>query len=140
MTAIDRSSAPGAGAPALGEKLLLVPGHCDPTVNLYDWYVCVRGGVVEELWAITARGAEVARALEALEPRMLHVEAWRIGQNRLNGRSGSRASASQGSMGRSIVKTSSRRVQPPARRSSSTRWPSSTEAGSPVTVRRPSWS
>jgi len=49
--------APGAGAPALGEKLLLVPGHCDPTINLHDWYVCVRGGVVEALWPITARGA-----------------------------------------------------------------------------------
>jgi len=49
--------APGARAPALGEKLLLVPGHCDPTVNLYDWYVCVRGGVVEALWPISARGA-----------------------------------------------------------------------------------
>jgi D-serine deaminase-like pyridoxal phosphate-dependent protein len=49
--------AAGAAAPALGEKLLLVPGHCDPTVNLYDWYVCVRGGVVEALWPITARGA-----------------------------------------------------------------------------------
>jgi D-serine deaminase-like pyridoxal phosphate-dependent protein len=46
-----------AKAPALGEKLLLVPGHCDPTVNLYDWYVCVRGGRVEALWPITARGA-----------------------------------------------------------------------------------
>jgi D-serine deaminase-like pyridoxal phosphate-dependent protein len=43
--------------PALGEKLLLVPGHCDPTVNLHDWYVCVRGGVVEALWPITGRGA-----------------------------------------------------------------------------------
>jgi len=49
--------APGARAPALGEKLLLVPGHCDPTVNLYDWYVCVRGGVVEALWPVSARGA-----------------------------------------------------------------------------------
>jgi D-threonine aldolase len=49
--------APGARAPALGDKLLLVPGHCDPTVNLYDWYVCVRGGIVEALWPITARGA-----------------------------------------------------------------------------------
>jgi D-serine deaminase-like pyridoxal phosphate-dependent protein len=49
--------APGAAAPALGEKLLLVPGHCDPTINLYDWYVCVRAGVVEALWPITARGA-----------------------------------------------------------------------------------
>ena len=52
-----------ADAPALqlGQKLLLVPGHCDPTVNLHDWYVCVRGGmeqgVVEALWPITARGA-----------------------------------------------------------------------------------
>jgi D-serine deaminase-like pyridoxal phosphate-dependent protein len=49
--------AAGAAAPALGEKLLLVPGHCDPTVNLYDWYVCVRGGVVEALWPVAARGA-----------------------------------------------------------------------------------
>ena len=49
--------ASGAQAPALGEKLLLVPGHCDPTVNLYDWYVCVRSGRVEALWPITARGA-----------------------------------------------------------------------------------
>jgi 3-hydroxy-D-aspartate aldolase len=47
----------GAVAPGLGDKLLLVPGHCDPTVNLYDWYVCVRAGVVEALWPITARGA-----------------------------------------------------------------------------------
>ena len=47
----------GKGLPALGEKLLLVPGHCDPTINLYDWYVCVRGGRVEALWPITARGA-----------------------------------------------------------------------------------
>jgi len=46
-----------AAAPKLGDKLMLVPGHCDPTVNLYDWYVCVRRGVVEALWPITARGA-----------------------------------------------------------------------------------
>ena len=47
----------GPNPPALGEKLFLVPGHCDPTVNLYDWYVCVRRGVVEALWSIAARGA-----------------------------------------------------------------------------------
>jgi len=47
----------GRNPPALGEKLLLVPGHCDPTINLYDWYVCVRRGRVEALWPITARGA-----------------------------------------------------------------------------------
>jgi D-serine deaminase-like pyridoxal phosphate-dependent protein len=50
-------AAVGSTAPALGEKLLIVPGHCDPTVNLYDWYVCVRAGRVESLWPITARGA-----------------------------------------------------------------------------------
>jgi D-serine deaminase-like pyridoxal phosphate-dependent protein len=43
--------------PALGEKLLLVPGHCDPTVDRYDWYVGVRDGRVEAIWPIAARGA-----------------------------------------------------------------------------------
>jgi D-serine deaminase-like pyridoxal phosphate-dependent protein len=47
----------GAHAPALGEKLRLVPGHCDPTVNLYDWLVCCRGERVEALWPIAGRGA-----------------------------------------------------------------------------------
>ncbi len=47
---------PGA-QPALGEKLWLVPGHCDPTVDRYDWYVGVRNGRVESLWPVTARGA-----------------------------------------------------------------------------------
>jgi 3-hydroxy-D-aspartate aldolase len=41
----------------LGDKIRLVPGHCDPTVNLYDWYVGIRGNRVEQLWPITARGA-----------------------------------------------------------------------------------
>jgi D-serine deaminase-like pyridoxal phosphate-dependent protein len=49
--------APGADAPALGAKLLLVPGHCDPTVNLHDWLVCSRRGAVEALWPVSARGA-----------------------------------------------------------------------------------
>jgi len=41
----------------LGDKVRLVPGHCDPTVNLYDWYVGIRGDRVESVWPITARGA-----------------------------------------------------------------------------------
>ena len=41
----------------LGEALMLVPGHCDPTVNLYDELICVRGGRVEAVWPIAARGA-----------------------------------------------------------------------------------
>lgn len=40
----------------LGEKMLLVPGHCDPTVNLHDQLVCFRGDRVEALWPIEARG------------------------------------------------------------------------------------
>ncbi|HEX2941798.1 MAG TPA: DSD1 family PLP-dependent enzyme [Rhodopila sp.] len=43
-------------APKLGEKLLLVPGHCDPTVDKFDWYVGVRNGRVECLWPVAARG------------------------------------------------------------------------------------
>lgn len=43
-------------APKLGEKLRLVPGHCDPTVDRYDWYVGVRNGRVECLWPVAARG------------------------------------------------------------------------------------
>ncbi len=42
---------------SLGQKIRLVPGHCDPTVNLHDWFVCFRGDRVEALWPITARGA-----------------------------------------------------------------------------------
>jgi 3-hydroxy-D-aspartate aldolase len=49
--------APGTERPRLGEKLPLVPGHCDPTINLHDWYVGVRAGRVEQLWPIDARGA-----------------------------------------------------------------------------------
>lgn len=45
------------GLPALGETLFLVPGHCDPTVNLYDALICVRNGKVEAIWSIAARGA-----------------------------------------------------------------------------------
>ncbi len=41
----------------IGDKIRLVPGHCDPTVNLYDWYVGIRGNRVEAIWPITARGA-----------------------------------------------------------------------------------
>lgn len=47
--------------PALGSTLWLIPGHCDPTVNLHDWLIGVRGGLqagtVEELIRVDARGA-----------------------------------------------------------------------------------
>jgi D-serine deaminase-like pyridoxal phosphate-dependent protein len=47
------------GAPGfqVGDKLKLIPGHCDPTVNLYDDYICIRNGRVEAIWPVAARGA-----------------------------------------------------------------------------------
>ncbi|WP_193142695.1 3-hydroxy-D-aspartate aldolase BhcC [Meridianimarinicoccus sp. MJW13] len=44
------------GALKVNDKLRLVPGHCDPTANVHDWYVGVRGGKVETLWPVSARG------------------------------------------------------------------------------------
>jgi 3-hydroxy-D-aspartate aldolase len=49
--------APGMPALEIGERVRLIPGHCDPTVNLHDWIVALRGDQVAEVWAITARGA-----------------------------------------------------------------------------------
>lgn len=48
--------------PALGARLRLVPGHCDPTINLHDRMIGVRGldgpaPSVERVLAVTARGA-----------------------------------------------------------------------------------
>jgi 3-hydroxy-D-aspartate aldolase len=45
----------GAGI-SPGDKLELIPSHCDTTVNLHDQYVCVRRGKVESVWPILARG------------------------------------------------------------------------------------
>jgi len=44
------------GVLKVNDKLKLVPGHCDPTCNVHDWYVGVRGGKVEALWPVSARG------------------------------------------------------------------------------------
>ncbi|PRY19925.1 D-3-hydroxyaspartate aldolase [Aliiruegeria haliotis] len=44
------------GALKVNDRLRLVPGHCDPTCNVHDWYVGVRGGKVETLWPVSARG------------------------------------------------------------------------------------
>lgn len=46
--------------PALGDTVWLVPGHCDPTVNLHNQLVVVRGGLadgrVEAVVPVLARG------------------------------------------------------------------------------------
>ena len=44
------------GVLKVNDKLKLVPGHCDPTCNVHDWYVGVRGGKVEVVWPVSARG------------------------------------------------------------------------------------
>ena len=44
------------GVLRVNDRLRLVPGHCDPTCNLHDWYVGVRNGRVEVVWPISARG------------------------------------------------------------------------------------
>jgi D-serine deaminase-like pyridoxal phosphate-dependent protein len=46
------TTTPGVSPPSLGKKIWLIPGHCDPTVNLHDRYVGVRDGRVEALWPI----------------------------------------------------------------------------------------
>ena len=40
----------------IGDKVKLIPGHVDPTFNLHDWVVCVRGDTVEDVWRVDARG------------------------------------------------------------------------------------
>ena len=40
----------------LGNKLTVLTPHCDPTVNLHDFYFPYRDGVVSEIWPVSARG------------------------------------------------------------------------------------
>jgi D-serine deaminase-like pyridoxal phosphate-dependent protein len=47
--------APGARRPSRGERLAFVVSHCDPTVVLYPYFVCVRDAWVEDYWPITPR-------------------------------------------------------------------------------------
>ncbi len=46
----------GKAAPALGDQVILVPPHCDPTVNLYDDYYVVKDDTVVDIWPVTGRG------------------------------------------------------------------------------------
>jgi len=40
----------------IGDVLEMVVSHVDPTVNLYDFFFCIRKGVVTEIWPIDLRG------------------------------------------------------------------------------------
>jgi D-serine deaminase-like pyridoxal phosphate-dependent protein len=56
-----RATTPATRLPALGDTIWLIPGHCDPTVNLHDHLIGVRGGLdrgqVEQVFRVDARGA-----------------------------------------------------------------------------------
>ena len=39
-----------------GDKVQFTPSHCCTTINLHDEYFCVRGGRLEAVWPIDARG------------------------------------------------------------------------------------
>jgi D-serine deaminase-like pyridoxal phosphate-dependent protein len=47
---------PKGGTLRLGEVVEFLVPHCDPTINLYDRYHCVRGDTLGEIWPVDARG------------------------------------------------------------------------------------
>jgi len=51
-----RVNLPDGGTLPRGELIVCQVPHCDPTVNLYDHYHCVRGDVLVDLWPVDARG------------------------------------------------------------------------------------
>jgi 3-hydroxy-D-aspartate aldolase len=42
--------------PEVGDLARLVAPHCDPTVNLHDWFHVMEGGRLIDVWPIDARG------------------------------------------------------------------------------------
>ena len=40
----------------VGDRVEMIPRHCDPTINLHDWYHVTRGDTVVALWPVAARG------------------------------------------------------------------------------------
>ncbi|HYF17924.1 MAG TPA: DSD1 family PLP-dependent enzyme [Ramlibacter sp.] len=58
---ILRPADPSVPLPRIGDTVWLIPGHCDPTVNLHDHLVGVKGGLregtVDKIIRVDARGA-----------------------------------------------------------------------------------
>jgi D-serine deaminase-like pyridoxal phosphate-dependent protein len=58
---ILRPTRAGQRVPHIGQYLWLIPGHCDPTVNLHDHMIGVKGGLeegtVDRIIRVDARGA-----------------------------------------------------------------------------------
>lgn len=51
---IDLAS--GSAKPGLGTPVTLITPHCDPTVNLHNYYHCVRGDRLVDIWPVDGRG------------------------------------------------------------------------------------
>ena len=63
-----------------------LPGHCDPTLNLLDWYVGIRHDRGETLWPITACGHRVNKVMNLI--KLIDVDpdsAWFVSQFYTNG-------------------------------------------------------
>ena len=46
----------GSGTLKVGDAVEFLTPHCDPTINLYDRYHCMRGDTLVEIWPVDARG------------------------------------------------------------------------------------
>jgi len=53
---VDLSACPPDRRPEIGERVTVIPNHCCVTTNLQDEVVGVRGGEVEVIWPVLARG------------------------------------------------------------------------------------
>lgn len=42
---------------SLGAKVELITPHCDPTINMHDFYHCMRGNTLVDIWPVDARGS-----------------------------------------------------------------------------------
>lgn len=49
-------AAEGKAGLTRGDVVRCVTPHCDPSVNLYDFYHCIKGGTLIDIWPVDARG------------------------------------------------------------------------------------
>lgn len=47
---------PTSGRLNLGDAVKFLVPHCDPTINLYDFYHCVSGDTLVDIWPVDGRG------------------------------------------------------------------------------------
>jgi D-serine deaminase-like pyridoxal phosphate-dependent protein len=42
--------------PLIGDRIVMTAPHCDPTVNLYDFYHVIQGDTLAAIWPVSGRG------------------------------------------------------------------------------------